>query len=193
LPTSFNHVSRWPNSLRDGLQPRHSRSRPRLRVRTVCQPHTTSLTPSVLRTILRVLLLLPRPRSPALVLPRLRLRLRRELPLSGGILGHLGFFDAFAPPSFSSLSPSSSSVVVLVVPRTRPRPPMMLLFLLVSLFSFPIIRRPSSLVRFRKSHLVRVGIYIAKSARECSFIFLGRKTTASFWVMLVFSCTDKII
>lgn len=37
LNSAINHVSRWPDSLRDWFQPRHSRSRPRLRIRTVCQ------------------------------------------------------------------------------------------------------------------------------------------------------------
>jgi hypothetical protein len=32
-----HHVSRWYHPLRDWLQPRHSRPRPRLRIRTVCQ------------------------------------------------------------------------------------------------------------------------------------------------------------
>lgn len=87
-----HHVARWHHLVRDWLQPRHSRPRPRLRIRTVCQLNirNSHVDASVRPVFLPARESLPRfpiiSPSPAAPRPRLRIRPPPVLPLSHSLL-----------------------------------------------------------------------------------------------------------
>lgn len=95
LPTSLDNVSRRHYPLRDGLQPRHSRTRSRLRIRTV-----RFLRKKAISLGLRL------PRSPT---RRCKRAIRH--PSSSSSVSRLSSFSS----SSSSSSPSSSSFLLAVV------------------------------------------------------------------------------